>query len=64
MYCTKLVKFSCYYYKSKFFSPYFEPSGRHQKEGIRAFKIPFYATFNEEKNTYNDNFARRLLKKN
>jgi hypothetical protein len=47
--------------KVSFFSPYFGPSGRLLIEGIRAFQIPFLL-FKMKKDTYNDIFARGLLK--
>ncbi len=34
--------------QSKFFFPYFGPSGRLLMEGIRAFQIPFFVTCNEK----------------
>ncbi len=35
--------------QNKFFSPYFGPSRRLLKEGIRAFVIPFFVTRNEKR---------------
>ncbi len=35
--------------QSKFFSPYFGPSGRLLMEGIRAFQIVFFITCNEKR---------------
>jgi hypothetical protein len=43
------------------FFPYFGPSGRLIMEGIRASKFHFLLLV-MKKDTYNDIFARRLLK--
>jgi hypothetical protein len=47
--------------KVSLFPIYFGPSGRLHMEGIRAFQRPFLFLI-MKKDTYNDIFARRLLK--